>query len=320
MTNTNRINLSIIIPVYNVEKYIQTCLNSIFSQDAHTQSYEVIVVNDGTPDNSMSIVKQFAERHDNLFIINQENKGLSCARNAGIEIAKGDYIWVVDSDDSITKNSISQVLDVLTHYSDIEMFCFNQNEQRREVFTPTSLFTKSSYCKYYGEVHDGYFYCRKLPTGVSSRFLFSKSFLQEHGLLFTPGIYHEDQDFLIRCYTKAQRVLPLKHIWYNYNIRECGSITSTFKIKRFHDTLWIIKNFRKISKSSQDKKERTILEEGVFSLCYALLKSSYRSHREYQIFLNENKKSLKFLLLSSYFKSIRKNSIGKTYRLITSIF
>ena len=234
-------------------------------------------------------------------------------------MAKGDYIWVVDSDDSITENSISQALGEITRHPYVEMFCFDLNEQRGDNFTPTTLFSKPSYCKYYSEEHDGYFYCRKLPTGVSPKFLFSRSFLQKNGLQFTPGIYHEDQDFLIRCYTKAKRILPLKLIWYNYNIRESGSITSTFKIKRFHDTLWIIKNFRKLSESSANYKETTILEEGVFSLSYGLLTSSYRSHPEYRAFLDENKKELKSLLWSSYYKSIRKNSLGKTYRLVKSI-
>ena len=143
--------------------------------------------------------------------------------------------------------------------------------------------------------------------------------MQKNGLLFTPGIYHEDQDFLIRCYTKAKCILPLKHIWYNNNIRESGSITSTFKMKRFYDTLWIIKNFQKLSESSANYKETTILEEGVFSLSYSLLTSSYRSLPEYRAFLDDNKKELKSLLWSSYYKSIRKNSLGKTYRLVKSI-
>lgn len=312
-------NLSIVIPVYNVEDFIRGTLDSIYKQGVDEHLFEVIVVNDGTPDDSMKIVDEFAGIHANLSIINQKNQGLSAARNAGMRVAKGDYIWVVDSDDSLTENSISQALSEIEHHPDVEMFCFDLNEQRGDNFTPTTLFSKPSYCKYYGEEHDGYFFCRKLPTGVSPKFLFYRKFLQQYGLEFTPGIYHEDQDFLIRCYTKAKRILPLKRIWYNYNIRESGSITSTFKMKRFHDTIWIIKNFQRMSESSSDYKEMTILEEGIFSLCYGLLTSSYRSHPEYQVFLDENKKELKALLLSSYFKSIRKNSLGKTYKLMKGI-
>lgn len=311
--------LTIVIPVYNVEDYIRGTLDSIYNQKVDEQLFEVIVVNDGTPDNSMDIVKEFAVVHSNLSMINQQNQGLSAARNAGIKVAKGDYIWVVDSDDCVTENSIVEAFAIIKKHHDVDMFCFDLYEQRGKKLMPTSLFTKASYQKYYGEVHDGYFYCRKLPTGVSQKFLFRRGFLQENHLEFTPGIYHEDQDFLIRCYTKAKRILPLRKIWYIYNIRESGSITSTFKIKRFHDLLWIINNFRRLSDETDDVNVRTILEEGVFSLVYGLLVSRYRNIEDYRIFLSDNKKHLKYLLVSSYFKSMRKNSLGKSWRLIRAM-
>lgn len=311
--------LSIVIPVYNVEDYIRGTLDSIYNQKADEQLFEVIVVNDGTPDNSMDIVKEFTVVHSNLSIINQQNQGLSAARNAGIKVAKGEYIWVVDSDDCVAENSIAEALTILEKHHDIDMFCFDLYEKRGDNLMATSLFTKTSYQKYYGEVHDGYFYCRKLPTGVSQKFLFRRGFLQENHLEFTHGIYHEDQDFLIRCYTKAKRILPLRKVWYIYNIRESGSITSTFKIKRFHDLLWIINNFRRLSYETDDVNVRTILEEGVFSLVYGLLVSRYRNIEDYRIFLSDNKKHLKHLLVSSYFKSMRKNSLGKSWRLIRAM-
>lgn len=312
-------NLSIVIPVYNEEDYIRGTLDSIYKQNVEKIFFEVIVVNDGTPDNSMDIVQEFAATHSNLRIINQKNQGLSCARNAGIKIAKGEYIWVVDSDDMVTEYSINDILKEIQVHPNVDMFCFDLYEKRGDNLIPTSLFSKTSYQKYYGQVHDGYFYCRKMPTGVSPKFLFRREFLNENGLEFTPGIYHEDQDFLIRCYTKAKSVLPLRNIWYVYNIRESGSITSTFKIKRFHDLLWIINNFRRLSDETQNVKARTILEEGVFSLVYGLLVSKYKAVEAYGAFLRDNMKRLKFLLLSSYFKSMRKNSLGKSWRLIVGI-
>lgn len=311
--------LSIVIPVYNVEPFIKSTLDSIYNQKVDEHCFEVVVVNDGTPDNSMEIVKEFAVTHANLMIINQKNQGLSCARNAGMKVAKGEYIWVVDSDDMVTDHSIKGILKEVQVHPNIDMFCFDLYEKRGEYLIPTSLFSKSSYQKYYGEIHDGYFFCRKLPTGVAPKFLFRREFLKENCLEFTPGIYHEDQDFLIRCYTKAKSVLPLQNIWYIYNIRESGSITSTFKIKRFNDLLWIVKNFRTLAEKSNDFKQRTILEDGVFSLTYGLLSSRYRSNVEFKAFLKDNIKLLKCLLLSSYFKSIRKNSLGKSWRLLKSI-
>ena len=95
--------LSIIVPVYNVERYVGRCLESIFASGAEKNAnVEVIVVNDGTPDDSMTIVDEFASKHSNLFIINQENAGPGAARNAGLRIARGKYVWFVDSDDYVS--------------------------------------------------------------------------------------------------------------------------------------------------------------------------------------------------------------------------
>ncbi len=103
--------LSIIIPVYKVEKYIRDTLQSIYRQQYDENLFEVIVINDGTPDDSMRIVAEFTNKHANLHIINQKNQGLSCARNAGLKIAQGEYVWFVDSDDTVTEESIVQVLE-----------------------------------------------------------------------------------------------------------------------------------------------------------------------------------------------------------------
>ena len=105
--------LSIIIPVYKVEKYIRDTLQSIYRQQYDENLFEVIVINDGTPDDSMRIVAEFTNKHANLHIINQKNQGLSCARNAGLKIAQGEYVWFVDSDDTVTEESIGKVIECI---------------------------------------------------------------------------------------------------------------------------------------------------------------------------------------------------------------
>ena len=102
--------LSIIIPVYNVEAYVGRTLESVFATDA--TDFEVIIVNDGTKDGSMGVIRQFANRL-NLTIIEQENQGLSAARNRGLDAAKGDYVWFVDSDDFLVEDGVGKVLRLL---------------------------------------------------------------------------------------------------------------------------------------------------------------------------------------------------------------
>ena len=93
------IKLSIIVPVYNVEKYVRPCIESIFKQGLDDADFELIIVNDGTKDHSMEMIADIIQQHNNITVIHQENQSLSVARNNGIAAAKGEYILMPDSDD-----------------------------------------------------------------------------------------------------------------------------------------------------------------------------------------------------------------------------
>lgn len=112
---------SIIIPVYNVELYIRRCLSSIFNQDLSENLYEIIVINDGTQDNSMQIVNEFANHHTNLRILNRVNGGVSMARNAGLQIAEGEYVTFIDADDWIVEGSLKNVYAILNEKIDVPL-------------------------------------------------------------------------------------------------------------------------------------------------------------------------------------------------------
>ncbi len=102
--------LSIILPVYNVAKFIPDCLDSLLCQDIPKSDYEIICVDDGSPDNSVEVIKSYQEKNDNIRLVSQENAGVSTARNNGIALAKGKYVWFVDPDDYIQANCLSAIL------------------------------------------------------------------------------------------------------------------------------------------------------------------------------------------------------------------
>jgi len=119
--------LSIIIPIYNVEKYVFECVDSVFRQGLDEDVFEVIIVNDGTEDKSMVAIGELISTHHNITVLNQENQGLSVARNNGMAIATGEYIFMPDSDDLLFDNSLKTVLELaLSTKADIVVTDFIQ--------------------------------------------------------------------------------------------------------------------------------------------------------------------------------------------------
>jgi glycosyltransferase involved in cell wall biosynthesis len=113
--------LSIIIPVYNSDRYVSKCLESVFDKDLQASDFEVIVINDGSTDESEQVIMQFAARHQNLIYLKQNNNGVSIARNAGLDIAKGNYITFVDSDDEIFSNCLPEIVQKL-HDENLDIY------------------------------------------------------------------------------------------------------------------------------------------------------------------------------------------------------
>ena len=117
--------LSIIVPIYNQEKYLSRCLDSIYNQGLREENFELLLINDGSTDNSLAIMQSYADQHSNVRIISKDNEELSATRNRGIKEAIGDYIYMPDSDDYLIANGLSYVIknflngdiDVLVFYS-----------------------------------------------------------------------------------------------------------------------------------------------------------------------------------------------------------
>lgn len=224
--------LSIIIPIYNVEKYIRKTLESIFSQSYPTDSLEVIVVNDGTPDNSMSIVSEYALKYDNLRVIEQENQGLSGARNTGLTAAQGEYVWFVDSDDWIEDGGIEKVLALLNDDADVFMFKIREYDEEGNV-----LLTRSFHDDKKVEVVSGtdiIFYEKKYEINLTpmQQYIIKRKFIEVNGLVFMCGIYHEDKEYAPKMLIAANIVKIVPFVSYCYLRRNSGSITTNMTLQR----------------------------------------------------------------------------------------
>jgi glycosyltransferase involved in cell wall biosynthesis len=214
------IPLSIIIPIYNVEKYIEKCLDSVFQSNKNIDFFEVIIVNDGTPDGSMEIVSDFTKLFNNITVLNQENRGLGAARNAGAKLAKGKYLWFVDSDDWLVHNAIDNILNCVNlHNPEILAIDYTYSTGEKS--------TIKNYAKP-GKVYTGKDYLNiNYVQNPVQYYVIKSSFYFMNNLSFKMGIYHEDSLFTPKALFLADCVMFYDVPCYIYNVREGSIMTST---------------------------------------------------------------------------------------------
>lgn len=223
--------LSVIIPVYNVEKYVESCIRSCENQDIPKEDYEVIVVNDGSPDGSLAIVQRLAREYSNIRVISQENGGLSAARNTGMENACGDYYMFVDSDDWIAENCLGKLTAKLRKENpDALAIC------AADVIDGVSIrshsFTEETPIAGRDLLKNGISTCA--PYAI-----WRASFFKKNNLKFCQGIYHEDTELIPRAYYLAEKVSRTNDIIYYYN-QNITSITRTSNPKRAFDLIEVV--------------------------------------------------------------------------------
>jgi len=227
----NNLKLSIIIPVYNVEKYVEKCVRSCENQDIPKEDYEVIVVNDGSPDGSLAIVERLAEEYSNIKVISQENGGLSAARNTGMRNATGDYYMFVDSDDWIAENCLNSMVGKLRDEEpDALAICaaniINGVPQRRRSYPDTTPIAGRDLLK------RGVAHCAPFS-------IWKAEFLRSHNLTFYEGIFHEDAEFTPRAYYLAKKVSFIDDIIY-FVYQNPTSITRSVNPKKSFDLVNVV--------------------------------------------------------------------------------
>ncbi len=225
----SEILLTFVIPCYNVEKYVQRCLDSIYACGLEEDCFEVLCVNDCSPDNTIDILKSNQKNHSNLRIINHKmNKGLGGGRNTGIRESKGRYLWFVDSDDEIVTTGFADALSIALA-KELDVLCFNycrideegKRLSRHVVFGETS-------------VSDGYSFVNKVfgnsivyHMGYVVRFLYRTDYLRSHQLFFPERVHWEDTVFMPESILMAERIASVPQVFYAYRINS-DSITGTF--------------------------------------------------------------------------------------------
>lgn len=224
--------ISFIVPVYNVENYLTECVESILSQ---TVSKEIILIDDGSTDNSLNIALDYAKQYPFVTVIHHQNKGQSAARNLGINIAKGEYIFFVDSDDILLGDSLGTFCE-MAHQQNVDMVklqvceAFTQDGQLYYSYiSPALVLPKTQEASLvYGYQCFAAMTQKNIWMPGICWTLFRKSYLDKHQIRFLEGVRAEDQLFYIQCLTSDLQALLLEipFVIYYYRRRENSTTTS----------------------------------------------------------------------------------------------
>lgn len=232
--------ISIIIPIYKVESYLRECVDSVLCQTY--RDIEVILVDDGSPDGSPAICDEYAQKDARVKVIHKPNGGLSDARNAGIEVASGEYVVCLDSDDFwIGMDALRQAAKELEYYPDILCFNYITICLNGEKIYPRGIQLSSINGRSRAEALTALMQGGKFIVSACNKFV-KTSLLKEHKILFKKGIVSEDIDWTFQMMPYVQVMRGFDIPFYGYRKRE-GSITNTIGRKNIEDLLWIIEKW-----------------------------------------------------------------------------
>lgn len=287
------IDLSIIIPAYNCEKYIERCIKSIIEQS--NDFVEIIIINDGSTDNTQQICEGFAPKHNNIKIINQENRGVSYSRNIGIQNACGKYVMFVDSDDYLVENSLEAVLKLLTEGIDVLRCSYIVNSKKEEIFTETTFNLYNFFQKTNQNVVWGQVIKRELLNDIK----FNEN-------LF----YGEDELFNCQLYNKCQNIKYTDIVLYNYQ-QNLDSVSRDYKNSKVKSKIEnLIYVFNEIISQYENKDLIKLIENKfVGEIVPQIMMLTFDKEVAEQEVLNQFEEILNNDLLKKIFEDLKPNKL-----------
>jgi glycosyltransferase involved in cell wall biosynthesis len=257
--NSVAVRFSVIIPVYNVEKYLNKCLNSVLNQEY--EDFEIILINDGSIDSSLEICDEFAKNNECVEVISQENQGLSISRNVGLKHAKGVYILFLDSDDYWDSSVVFADLDVeiedkteVVLYGNKEYNCITGELYVKSSYTNLPVFELKN-----KETIISYLFNENLFPGAAWKMAIRKDFLIKNNIIFEKGIKAEDIDWLVNVFSKVETIKAIKNPFYVYLKNRPESITFTADLKSIAGIYFAIDKWQKRLESKQTTTTKWLL-------------------------------------------------------------
>ena len=272
--------LSIIIPIYNVEQYLEDCVNSILFQCSDKD--EIILVDDGSPDACPQICDRLANEYSNIKTIHQKNGGLSAARNTGIRNASGDYLVFLDSDDKVLPDAVKTINCAIKKYSNPDIIAFPFISQRTDKDVCMGRM-KYSGIREHGGIEYMLSHCNGAEIWPAWKHIVKREFILENNLFFPEGRLHEDVFWSSLIWsTGSKNYYYFDKPWYLYNNSREGAITSKIKYRNFKD---MINNAEEmiplVKNSSLSQTNVGLLLQRISEACFSTLRAYFNcNHNE----------------------------------------
>lgn len=280
--------ITIIIPVYKVEQYLEKCLDSVINQDY--PYLEIILVDDGSPDSSGKICDEYAKNDKRIVVIHKLNGGLSDARNVAIDVALGEYITFVDSDDFIEGHYISTLLNLIQkHDADIAVSPFLYFKQGNEIKKINTITKENVYTK--EEALKTMFYQSDFDTNATSK-LFKKELFED--VIFPKNLFYEDLATTYKLISTSKKIAFINKENYNYLLRDDSIEGSPFSKKKYESLLKVIEELE-IYKLQNLEFSKAIDCRILNFLFHLLFETEKNSDYENTIFIMIKKYRLKVL-------------------------
>ncbi|MEG2094792.1 MAG: glycosyltransferase [Lachnospiraceae bacterium] len=268
--------ISVIVPIYNVEAYLEKCVKTI--QSSTYENLQIILVDDGSTDTSPQICDRMKEKDERIEVIHKENGGLSSARNAGLKIAKGEYISFIDSDDYISEDMYENMLkSALKYNADITQCGYQKVDENANVIFKTDM--KDCILGNEKEIRDAYFIDKILAVIVCNK-LYKYSVTQ--GIIMMEGRNNEDNIYMTDIIAKLKCVVILKERYYYYLQRSDSIMNCSFSEKKL-DSIYAYDYALK--RCCKDMPEYAIYIKHLICLnCFYLYHAVYQSKAEYKYY------------------------------------
>lgn len=277
--------LSIIIPMYNAEKYIGICLDSILDSNLLKEEYEIVIVNDGSQDKSPEIAQDYASKYSNVTYLTQENQGQSTARNYGIKTCQGEYIWCVDADDKVISEQLPKIIEALDEYKNLDILAIQlqnvtEEGQYLDVECSQPTLEHNKVLSGVEAILSGY-----NPSSICA-LITKKQLFIDNNIFFVKGITHQDVELTYRLMPCAMKVvfsdiIPYLYIYHPNSTSK--SMVPEKKIKYIKDDIYIINSFRRLALSFKDINPQlySVIFNRSQNVLFGLVYSLYKNKKEW---------------------------------------